>query len=512
MAITTIYTYPLDSTQREFNVPFEYLARRFVVLTLIGTDRKELTLTTDYRFTTKSTVQTNVAWGPGAGYERIEIRRNTSATDRLVDFADGSILRASELNISQIQTLHVAEEARNMVADTISENSDGALDARGRRVVNVADPVDPGDAVTLRFEQAWAESTLNSKNTALAAASTATTQASNALAHKNAAETARTAAETARTQAGTYATNSQASASASDTARAAAVTAKDASATSAAAALASQNAAKTSETNAKTSETNAATSAANLGNAISLYAKVESVVGDAVAWSPTVTHRIGRLTHSGSAITNADSVLTLNTQFTAIQHPTQPYMLFRSGTKNIGAMSANEASGIIAMATYTSAGSAAYTFTWDRNGKFTAGSLEAPTVQAGTAMTALGRAVTIGATSAYVAVVAAGTSPAGKIRFVHNLGVQPIGYHIEFRCIVADAGYAVGDIITPLNMDFSSSTTYTRGGHTRFVDNNTVDYFHGGTGVVLIHKTTGTATTMDLASWQVRCTAIGLAQ
>ena len=169
MAITTIYTYPLNGTQRDFTIPFEYLARRFVVLTLIGTDRRELTLTADFRFLTKTLVQTNVAWGPADGYERIEIRRNTSATDRLVDFADGSILRAAELNTSQVQTLHVAEEARNMVADTISENSDGDLDARGRRLVNLADAMEPDHAVTLRQEQAWAESTLSNRNATAAA-------------------------------------------------------------------------------------------------------------------------------------------------------------------------------------------------------------------------------------------------------------------------------------------------------------------------------------------------------
>jgi hypothetical protein len=158
MAITTIYTYPLDGTQKDFNIPFEYLARRFVVLALIGTNRRELTLIADYRFTSKTTVQTNVAWGPAGGYEHIEIRRNTSATDRLVDFADGSILRASEMNLAQVQTLHVAEEARNMVADTIGENNEGMLDARARRLVNLADPIDPGDAVALRQVQEWEQS------------------------------------------------------------------------------------------------------------------------------------------------------------------------------------------------------------------------------------------------------------------------------------------------------------------------------------------------------------------
>lgn len=207
MAITTIYTYPLDGSQREFTIPFEYLARRFVVLTLIGTDRRELELTTDYRFISKTAVQTTVAWGPGDGYERIEVRRNTSATERLVDFADGSILRASELNTSQVQTLHVAEEARNMVADTISTNQDGDLDARGRRLVNLADATEPGHAVTLRQEQEWAQSTLGNRNAAEAARVAAdlardvsVTNRNQAGAFRDQAESAKATAETARDQ------------------------------------------------------------------------------------------------------------------------------------------------------------------------------------------------------------------------------------------------------------------------------------------------------------------------
>lgn len=175
MAVTTVYTYDLNGSKKDFDVPFEYLARRFVQVTLIGQDRKPLDLASDFRFIGKTSIQTLKAWGPADGYERIEIRRNTSATDRLVDFADGSILRANELNTSQVQTLHVAEEARNMVVDTIGADNNGNLDARGRRIVNTADGVEPGDAVTLRQEQAWAASTLGNRNAAEAARDRAVT-------------------------------------------------------------------------------------------------------------------------------------------------------------------------------------------------------------------------------------------------------------------------------------------------------------------------------------------------
>lgn len=144
-APSTIVTVPLNG-QTDFNIPFEYLARKFVVVTLLGIDRKVLTLNSDYRFVSKTTI--SLANPTPAGYTQLELRRVTSATERLVDFHDGSILRAHDLNISQIQTLHVAEEARNYVAtDGISMDDDGNLDARLRKVVNVAYAQNGGDAV-----------------------------------------------------------------------------------------------------------------------------------------------------------------------------------------------------------------------------------------------------------------------------------------------------------------------------------------------------------------------------
>lgn len=162
----TVITYPLEGTNRDFLIPFEYLARKFVQVTLIGQDRKLLILNTDYRFTQRTIVTLTVPWGPSAGYERVEIRRYTSATERLVDFSDGSILRAYDLNTSQIQSLHIAEEGRDVASDTIGVNNDGNLDARGRRIVNVADGVDPGDAINVRMLMNWDQSALNSANLA----------------------------------------------------------------------------------------------------------------------------------------------------------------------------------------------------------------------------------------------------------------------------------------------------------------------------------------------------------
>ena len=80
---STISVYPLDGTNRKFVVPYEYLARRFVTVTLLGTDRKPLVLGTDFRFISANQIETTQAWGDTQGYANIEVRRETSATQRL---------------------------------------------------------------------------------------------------------------------------------------------------------------------------------------------------------------------------------------------------------------------------------------------------------------------------------------------------------------------------------------------------------------------------------------------
>ena len=271
--IKTVMTYPLDGSTTDFNIPFEYLARKFVRVTLIGVNRKELILNQDYRFATKTTISTTRALGPADGYTLIEIRRFTSAIDRLVDFTDGSILRAYDLNISQVQTLHVAEEARDLTADTLGVNKDGDLDARGRRIVNVADAKDPGDAITLGQVSRWNESALNSANRARDEADRATVRASEAATSAgNSASSARLSrdwaikespVEGAFKSSRSYALDSMAYRDASKSSADASAASASAAKTSEINTKNSEIAAKTSETNAKTSETNAKTSETN---------------------------------------------------------------------------------------------------------------------------------------------------------------------------------------------------------------------------------------------------------
>lgn len=143
----TVATYDLNGSTREFDFAFDYLARSFVKVSLIGTERVVLQVGTDYTFVSANRIRTNVIYG-APDYQQIEIRRETSTTDRLVDFQDASILRADDLDLSQLQVLHVAEEAREAATETLGVNNFGHVDARGRRIVNVGNAVERQDAFT----------------------------------------------------------------------------------------------------------------------------------------------------------------------------------------------------------------------------------------------------------------------------------------------------------------------------------------------------------------------------
>lgn len=107
--MNTLWTYPLTGANT-FNIPFDYLARRFVVLEAVdGKDRQVLSMGSDYRFTTKREVI--LIRDLPSNYKFLEVRRVTDSK-RVVDFQDGSILRATDLNASQLQAIHIAEEGR----------------------------------------------------------------------------------------------------------------------------------------------------------------------------------------------------------------------------------------------------------------------------------------------------------------------------------------------------------------------------------------------------------------
>ena len=146
---STIIIYEGDGTTTDFTVPFDYLKKSFVTVrlgagnTLTGGDYGDIG--SDYYFLDKTTIRLKVA--PASG-ESLTIRRYTSATERVVTFKDASILKATDLDTSQVQTFHIAEEGRDILEDSLSVNREGNWDAKGKRIINVGTPEADSDAMT----------------------------------------------------------------------------------------------------------------------------------------------------------------------------------------------------------------------------------------------------------------------------------------------------------------------------------------------------------------------------
>lgn len=586
----TVKTYPLAGTNRDFEIPFEYLARKFVIVTLIGTDRKELVLNVDYRFTQRTIITLTRVWGPEEGYNFIEIKRVTSATERLVDFSDGSILRASDLNTATVQALHIAEEGRDIATDTIGVDNNGQLDARGRQIKNLADGVDDGDAISMRQIRAYDTSALNSRNAAKVSET-------NAKASENAAKASQTAAAASQSSATASASTATQQATTSTQQATASRQSADRSADwakkmdgpvsgseyssqwysvesqkSAAASAASAASSLTQANRATTEADRAKTEADKLGNANAFMATLDTVSTGVVKWKdayilqargfyaydvndPSANvnlvdvngmYRQGALRFYSStgqvAITAAGGQFVaigktaaelqsegnidinlkgpINTTVFRLVSP-RPIMHFRTPTA-LQALIATSP-GVMQFSVYDNAGANGATILFTNRatakvdmsipGNITAETLKPSRVEvaAGGVSTVGGLPVVIAKSSGWVNFIASGSGPQGKNLITHGLGREALGLQLQYRCRVADAGYSPGDILTPVDMNYQSSTTTTRGGQLIRVDDNTVDYFCGGTGVVIIHKTSGTATTMTIASWDCRVTAFGIA-
>ena len=147
----TLIIYEGTGSTTDYTVPFDYLLKKFVRVT-IGTTILQGgnygDTSADYYFLDKNTIRLKTA--PESGVF-ITVRRYTSATERVVSFKDASILKATDLDTSAVQNLHIAEEARDIINDALILDKSGNWDAKNKRITNVGDPVAPKDAVTKEY-------------------------------------------------------------------------------------------------------------------------------------------------------------------------------------------------------------------------------------------------------------------------------------------------------------------------------------------------------------------------
>lgn len=185
---STIIIYEGDGTRTDFTVPFDYLKKSFVTVrldpstTLTGGDYGDTG--SDYYFLDKTTIRLKVA--PASG-ESLTIRRHTSATERVVTFKDASILKATDLDTSQMQAFHIAEEGRDAINDAIIGDKEGNWDAKGHRIINVGTPIKDNDAVNLEYYKKDVEGVYQARLNAEKARDAAKVSEANAKSSENSA-------------------------------------------------------------------------------------------------------------------------------------------------------------------------------------------------------------------------------------------------------------------------------------------------------------------------------------
>jgi len=146
-----IDTYTGNGSTTTFSVTFPYIEKAHVIVTVDGVTK---TLTTDYTFTTSSTITFTSA--PAAS-STIKFTRSSNRTGRLVDYQDGSTLTEATLDQDGNQSFFMAQEAIDVTEGTlnISQSTD-QWDATNKRITNVADPVNNNDAVNKTYlENTW---------------------------------------------------------------------------------------------------------------------------------------------------------------------------------------------------------------------------------------------------------------------------------------------------------------------------------------------------------------------
>ncbi|WP_311056509.1 phage tail fiber protein [Pseudomonas aeruginosa] len=232
MALARVTYTQSVSGNRNFSVPFPYLSKDHVKVTVNGA-------AVTFSWLSASSIQLTTAPAIGA---KVEVRRVTERNSLLVDFADGSTLTESQLDLASKQNFYLSQEA-----DDLAVESNGLA----------KDATDTANAATTTANQAKTQAT-SAVSTANAANSTANAADSKATSAVNTATAANNKADQALAKANSAETTAS---SANSKADSAVNTANLASAASSSA-TSTANAAKAQAERAETASTTA-TSTAN---------------------------------------------------------------------------------------------------------------------------------------------------------------------------------------------------------------------------------------------------------
>lgn len=241
-------TYKGTGSQTQYDFPFDYLRKSFIKVTIDDV----LQDTSDYNVDNRS-----ILFNTAPAADSIIVIYRETDTERLVSWADASVLKASDMTISQVQQLHILEEGQDWskLNSLYLDETDKSWEGNNHKIKNVSYPVNDDDVVTKGYMETvqggFVMTNTALKDEATKQAGIATTKASEAAGSASAAKTSETNAASSANTAKRWA---EASDSPDNT------TSKSAK-TWASEAIGSASAAKASETNAKSSETKAANSA-----------------------------------------------------------------------------------------------------------------------------------------------------------------------------------------------------------------------------------------------------------
>ena len=265
--LATSITYTADGSQTNFSVPFDYLRPSFVHVAV-----------NDAEVSDGFTISNRMVMFDSAPAKDavVHIYRSTPTT-RLVSWADASILKAKDMTISEVQQLHILEEASDWskTNSIVLDEESGVWQGRKFRVSNIADPKDAQDAVTKNYIDNEESSMMqrmnaiktqteqlmntagNHKDNAYNSAQSASTSAASAAESARLAEGYKNVAETAKSDAALYANNAKTSADNATASKEAAQSAANSASNFATDARSSANEAKSYRDAASTYATNA---------------------------------------------------------------------------------------------------------------------------------------------------------------------------------------------------------------------------------------------------------------
>ncbi|MCK3850621.1 phage tail fiber protein [Pseudomonas sp. W2Jun17] len=148
MAAYAPITYKKSEASSIFDIPFDYLSQRFITVQLEGVLQ---TFGVDYDFLDKTRIR--FLKGDIPAGKAVTLERHTDPSQRLVSWKDASVLRANDLELFQLQLLHIAEEAAVVSNGSMRVDFDSRWNALGLGIKNLADPIQDQDAVTKKWSR-----------------------------------------------------------------------------------------------------------------------------------------------------------------------------------------------------------------------------------------------------------------------------------------------------------------------------------------------------------------------